>query len=106
MNIGKVLVEVDVVLSYVPKKDLEKIPEEIRKSIKENKDKNYIWKYDESKSLKEQNLSKDSLALLAYLNTEYMLNPEQKKLMNKIYRFNEIALEKEKKKRFKSSSNT
>ena len=106
MDIGKVLVEVDVVLSHVPKKDVEKIPEEIRQSIKENKDKNYIWKYDKSKSLKEQNLSEDSLAMLAYLNTEYMLNPEQKELMNKIYRFNEIVLEQKKKKRFESSNNT
>ena len=59
---NKRLVEVDEVLKYLSKEDLEKIPEDIRKLIKENKDINYIWHYDETKSLKEQWLNRDTIA--------------------------------------------
>lgn len=78
-EINKRLVEVDEVLGYLNTKELEKIPKEIRQMIKSNKDKNYIWKYDKSKKLKEQNLSRDTFAFLSYLNLEYLLNEEQKK---------------------------
>ena len=45
---NKRLVEVDEVLKYLSKEDLEKIPEDIRKLIKENKDISFIWHYDET----------------------------------------------------------
>ena len=57
--------------------------------IKSNKDKNYIWKYDKSKKLKEQNLSRDTFAFLSYLNLEYLLNEEQKKIVEKMHMENE-----------------
>ena len=77
----KRLVEVDEVLEHLSEENLSKIPLEIRQAIKENKDKNYVWKYDETKELKDQGLSKDTIAILAYLNSEYLLNEEQKKII-------------------------
>ena len=88
-EINKRLVEVDEVLGYLNTKELEKIPKEIRQMIKSNKDKNYIWKYDKSKKLKEQNLSRDTFAFLSYLNLEYLLNEEQKKIVEKMHMENE-----------------
>lgn len=88
-EINKRLVEVDEVLGYLNTKELEKIPKEIRQMIKSNKDKNYIWKYDKSKKLKEQNLSRDTFAFLSYLNLEYLLNEEQKKIVEQMHMENE-----------------
>lgn len=88
-EINKRLVEVDEVLGYLNTKELEKIPKEIRQMIKSNKDKNYIWKYDKSKKLKEQNLSRDTFAFLSYLNLEYLLNEEQKKIVKQMHMENE-----------------
>lgn len=97
----KRLVEVDEVLNYLSEENLNKIPEDIRNLIKENKDKNYTWKFDEKKELKEQDLSKDTIIILSYLNMEYLLNEEQKKLMEKIYELNEKKQIEERKEKYK-----
>ena len=89
VDFSKRLVEVDEILNYLSATDLTKIPEEIKQIIKENKDKNYIWKYDENKKLKEQNVNKDTIAILSYLNIEYLLDEKQKQLMEQIHSFNE-----------------
>ena len=101
LDYNKRLTEVDEILNYLSKEEFNKIPEDIKQFIKENKDNEYIWNYDESKSLKEQNLSRDTIAILSYLNMEYLLNDEQKQLMEIIHELNE----KEKLKEEYSSDN-
>ena len=98
----KRLVEVDEVLSYLSEEDLNKIPEDIRSLIKEKKDKNYTWKFDETKQLKDQNLSRDTIIILSYLNMEYLLNEEQRKLMEQIHELNEKKQEEERRKKYNS----
>ena len=100
IDYNKRLVEVDEVLRYLSAEDLAKIPDDIRQLIKENKDKDYVWKYDETKPLKDQNLSRDTIAFLSYLNMEYLLDEEQKELMEQIHMFNEKKLEEEKSKKY------
>ena len=89
MGYKKCLVEVDKILDHLADNDLQKIPIEIRNSIKEQKDEEYIWYYDESKELNEQNISRDTIAILSYLNMEYLLDEEQKALMEELHKFNE-----------------
>lgn len=96
IDYNKRLVEVDEVLSYLSEEDFFKIPEDIRQVIKENKDKEYVWKYDVSKELKDQNLNRDTIVILSYLNMEYLLNEEQKQLMQQIHELNEKKLEQAK----------
>jgi len=96
VDYNKRLVEVDEILNYLSEEDLLKIPEEVRNTIKENKDKEYFWKYDETKPLKNQDVSHDTIAFLAYLNMEYLLNEEQKQLMQQIHELNEKKLEEAK----------
>ena len=72
VDYNKRLVEVDEILKYLSEEDLMKIPEDIRQLVKENKDKEYTWQYDETKSLKDQNVSRDTIAFLSYLNMEYL----------------------------------
>lgn len=89
LDYKKRLVEVDEILKYLDEEELLKIPEEIRNSIKEKKDKEYCWKYDITKPLKEQNVSRDTIAFLSYLNMEYLLDEKQKELMIQIHKLNE-----------------
>ena len=93
IDYNKRLVEVDEILKYLSNEDLVKIPEDVRQAIKDNKDKEYIWKYDISKELKDQGLCKDTIILLSYLNMEYLLNQEQKHFMKELNAFNEKKLE-------------
>lgn len=100
VDYNKRLVEVDEVLNHLSKENLDKIPDEIKNLIKENKDKDYVWYFDENKPLKDQNLSRDTIAFLSYLNMEYLLNKEQKSFMEQIHRYNEQKNEQEKQKKY------
>lgn len=102
MEDAKCLVELDEILKYLAEDDLKKIPYDIRKAISERKDKQYKWKYDETKDLSQQKINRKTIAMLSYLNMEYLLNEEQKKLMQKIHKFNEDVIEKEKSKKYSS----
>lgn len=101
VDYNKRLVEVDEILNYLSEEDLMKIPEDIRLLIKKNKDKEYTWQYDETKSLKDQNVSRDTIAFLSYLNTEYLLNEKQKQYMKQLHELNEKKIEQEKEKKYK-----
>ena len=101
MEYEKCLVEVDEILKHFKDKDLIKIPYEVRKAIKDNKDKQYNWNYDESKKLSEQNINRRTIAILSYLNMEYLLNKEQKTFLEEWHRYNEKTSEEEKLKKYK-----
>ena len=85
----KRLTEVEVILNHLSKKDFNKIPKELIDTISKNKDHEYVWNYDETKTLKEQNVSRDTIAILSYINMEYLLDQKQKDFINKIHNENE-----------------
>jgi len=89
VDYNKRLVEVDEILNYLSDEDLEKIPDDIKQAIRDNKDKDYTWNYDEDKPLKEQDVSRDTIAILSYLNMEYLLNEKQKQFMEEMHKRNE-----------------
>ena len=89
VDLNKRLVEVDEILNYLSDEEYAKIPKDIINAIKENKDKYYVWKYDESRELKDQDLNRDTIVILSYLNMEYLLSQEQKELMEEIHKANE-----------------
>lgn len=91
----KCLVELDEVLKYLVKEELEKIPVEIRDAISSQKDKEYEWKYDETKPLNEQNLNRGTIVMLSYLSMKYMQTKEQKALMEEYHKLNEHAKKQE-----------
>ena len=100
VDYNKRLVEVDAILDRLTSADYKKIPEEIIKFIKQNKDKKYVWKYDETKELKDQDLSRDTIAFLSYINMEYLLNKKQKEYMQKLHELNERKAEEGKEKKY------
>ena len=100
MEYERCLVELDEILKYLSDEDKNNIPYEIRKAIHEKKDKKYNWNYDESKPLSQQNINRKTIAMLSYLNMEYLLNEEQKKLMEEVHKLNEQKIEKEKSEKY------
>ena len=96
----KRFVEVDEIIKYLPKKELSKIPKDLIDLIRKNKDSKYIWKYDSNKKLEEQNIHKDTIAILSYINTKYILEGNQKMLMKNLHDYNEMKSEKIKREKF------
>ncbi len=100
MDISKCLVEVDEILNYLSAEELNKIPEDIRAIIYENKDGEYVWNYDISKTLQEQEVSDGTISILSYLNMEYLLNDKQKEIMKQIYAIADNEIEKRKREEY------
>lgn len=103
-EIKKSLVEVQSIMEKLSQEEYSKIPGSIKSYIKNNKDNDYVWKYDEEHTLEEQNLNKYTLPILAYINTEFLLNKEQKEFMNFVYDTNDRFLENKLKERYNSDS--
>lgn len=103
MEYQNCLVELDEILNYLSKEDLMKIPKEIISGIESHKSKEYIWKYDKTKPLMEQQLSRKTIAMLSYINMEYLLNNEEKELIQQIHALNEQKLEKTKQEKYNSN---
>ena len=97
---NKRLVEVSVILKHLNKNDYDKIPKELIDRIEKNKDLEYIWNYDETKDLKNQNVSKDTIAILSYINMQYLLNEDQKKFVQEIFSENQKKIENIKKEKY------
>lgn len=97
------LVEVDSVLCKLNQQDLKKIPLDVRDAINECKSLEYVWIYDDTKPLLEQNLRRESIALLSYLNMTYLLDEEQRKLMDEIHIVNEYKSTKKEESKTKES---
>lgn len=96
LEYSRVLAEVDVVLNHFPQKLLEKIPSNLIESIKENKNKNYVFKYDEDKSLVEQKISEDAKNLISAIYFRYICNDEKKSELIEICKENELKKKNEK----------
>ena len=77
-EMNKRLCEVEYILSKLEKYYQEKIPKEIWQFINENKDKTYVYNYDDNKKLIDNNIHIDTIAILTYINIQYLLNEEQK----------------------------
>ena len=102
MEDKKVLTEVYEILKHLSSENFKKIPSNVINLIKENMDKNYIFKYDISKSLQNQNISRDAVAVLSYINMEYLLNDRQREFIENLHRQNEEDLEQQKRETYNS----
>lgn len=97
VDVNKRLVEVETILEKLDTNYKNKIPNELWEYIKQNKDKNYSFYYDENNSLINQKLNTDTVALLTYINMEYLLNENQKKDIKQILTNDEAISEQKKK---------
>lgn len=104
IDYNKRLVEVSVILNHLTKSDYNKIPREVLEIIEKNKDKEYTWTYDEKKDLKNQNVNRDTIAIVSYINMHYLLNERQKKYVQEILKENQTKIEEIKEKKYNSDS--
>ena len=102
IDLNKRLVEVEAVLERLEDKYKKKIPSEIWEYIKQNKDTTYDFGFDDNKPLENQKLNIDTIAMLTYINMEYLLDEEQKKEMLRLLREDEAFAEEKKKEQYKT----
>ena len=67
INFPNAFSEVYEVVEHFPSKYKEKIPAKLLKCIKKMKNNRYVFEYDFSKSLMEQNISEPAKDIIAYL---------------------------------------
>lgn len=99
-NYSKAFVEVEAVLGCLEGKEYDKIPEEIRNIIKENKDGNYIYEYDKDDKYKNWNLMPETKAILYNILKDYLANEEQRTFLEQKEKFERNRLEKIKRERY------
>ena len=80
MNNTKIVyAEVDEILNLTDEKLVNKISKKVRDFIKKEKDKDYKLNIDSSKPLYEQNLLKETIALLTLIELNYWCESEEEK---------------------------
>ena len=94
--------EVFEILKYIPNADYNKIPKEKIELYKTMQDKNYNFKYNPSKTLDEQNVSKRAKAIIGLLFRDYWATPEQREKIIRVQQQERIRIEKEKQEKYKS----
>ena len=88
--------EVYVILNYINKEDLKKIPQSFIDMIQRKMNKDYKFKLDTSIDFEEQNLLKETKVILGYIFLNYWGTKKQKETIEKKFR-NDIAKKEEQK---------
>ena len=96
--------EVMTILSYVPKSDVDKIPQQKLEFYKSNMDKEYEYKIDETKQFEEQEMSDITKAVLANIFKDYWATPYQKEKIKAKEEYDLKKIEEEKSKKYNSNN--
>lgn len=100
-NIYKAYAEVDMILSFMEVKYVEKIPKKMRELFENEKLQNYEPRINPQIPLEEQNLQKKTYAILAMLNLNYWCDDEnEKQELIKLYAENDRKKEEELKEKY------
>jgi len=87
--------EIDTFLELLSEDEKNKIPKDLRNIFKEQKDSSYKKNIDRNVPIKEQNLKRETLAIIAMLNLQYWCeDEEEKKRLKNIYSENEARYQK------------
>lgn len=84
MNIENTYEEVYQILSYMDKVTVMKIPIDIIENIKKKRNTNYKTRINKDDLFNENNIDKDTMDMLCYLDYQYWMNDEKKKEIDKI----------------------
>lgn len=99
----KAYVELYKMILNLPKKDYEKIPEDVLNNIKLSGDESYTWEYDSNKDFENQNLMVETKALFVQLYMNYLMNPSEKEKWEKYEKICKNMIEEEKNKQYDPS---
>ena len=88
--------EIDEFLELLDEKTRNEVPTKLREFFKKEKDNNYHKGINPNISIKEQNLKKETLALIALLNLQYWCKDEkEKERLKQVYASNENRYQEE-----------
>ena len=88
-------IEVLEILKYLPKNEYDK--------FETNANNDYIFKYDPSKTLDEQNVSKITKGIIAILFRDYWATESQRERIISKQNYDRMEIEKEKQEKYKSN---
>ena len=86
---AKAYVQILEIIKHMGDEYINKIPKKLMDFFEENKDKNYTFKLAEQKENTEQIFSKETLGLLAMIESKYWATPEEKEILDKALAENE-----------------
>lgn len=97
--------EIDTFIELLDEYSKNKIPQKLRKFFKREKDEAYIKNINPNIPIKDQNLKKETLALIAMLNLQYWCEDEnEKEKLKNIYKENEIRHQEKLKEKYNSDN--
>ena len=100
MKLSKIYSEVCAILEVLGSEYINKIPTKIYQYIVSKKDENEQVEYNISKSIEEQEISKEVLIIISYLNLQYWCSETEKQELLKIYQQNDEKFEQELKEKY------
>lgn len=95
-NYAKAYTEVLEIISHFSEEEYSKIPSEKIKFYEDNKDRNYKYRIDPNISLQEQDISRETEAILVTLFRDYFATQKQKDILNNLLKQNQEKAEREK----------
>lgn len=85
-----VFAEVDEIFKYMSDELLKKIPAKLKEGIEEYKNQEYIFEYDRTKSLQEQNILEETKDFVSAIYLSYLCTKDEKERIEKICKENEL----------------
>ena len=86
--------EVDEIFNYLSLELLEKIPKKLRDATKKYKNEDYVFKYDVTKSLEQQNIHEQTKNFISAMYLTYICSDEKKENLISICKNNDLEKEK------------
>ena len=84
MNFSNVYQEVYTILSYMDKLTVMKIPEDILIKIKRERNHNFVTRINKKNIFNVNNVSKETIDLLCWLDYNYWMDNDQKKEIDRM----------------------
>ncbi len=97
---GQAYSEVLEILKHLPEEEQKKIPKEKIKFYEDNRDKNYNFNYNITKTLDEQHVLRETKAIIITLFRDFFATTTQKEKINKILLYNEQKYQEELSKKY------
>lgn len=93
--------ELDTFIELLDDSLKNKIPTKLREFFKREKDVSYVKNINPNIPIKEQNLKRETLSLIALINLEYLCEDENEKArLNEIYKKNEVEYKEQMKEKY------
>ncbi len=99
-NYARVFSEVYEILKYLPQEFIEKIPKKLIVTIAKNRDTSYIFDYDLSKEINDQDIYEETKDFISALYLTYYCAPKEKEKLLNIMKDNAIREAKEQRKKY------